>query len=571
MKFRLFLILAAALSVSACSGNPGKGESSEAAPQKYCNPIVPFDYSDPDVIRVGNDYWMTASSFGCIPGLPILHSDNLIDWEIVNYALDGFYSGTDETVLHGNAVWAPCIRYHDGMFYIYWGDPDYGIYMVRTADPLGEWEKPVLVKEGKGMIDPSPLWDDDGRAYLSYAWAASRSGMNSVVTLIEMNPEGTKQISKEPLLVYDGIPAGNNTTEGTKLYKRNGWYYIFAPAGGVATGWQVVARSRSIYGPYEARTVMAQGTADINGPHQGAWIDTPSGEHWFIHFQEIQPAGRVLHLQPMAWTDDDWCVIGEDPDADGCGQPVRVWNRPGTVPQTASATQDTQDIFTQMSDEFDSPEISLAWQWHGEKQDLFGLGTNEGYYRMYAWNNEFTSLWEVPNLLLQKIPCDYYRLDGEELTPVTGWKADTKFRFYTKNPGDAAGLVVMGYDYARASLKSLGADKAVIELVTCKDAHKGGEEEAKALAEIPLKLIPGGAAPTSYADIWLRLEERGQGLFIFSYSLDGENFTPMNADAPFQAREGRWIGAKAGFFCVNEEAARNKGWIDIDYFRAEML
>lgn len=140
--------------------------------------------------------------------------------------------------------------------------------MVKTKDPLGEWEKPVLVKAGKGMIDPTPLWDEDGKVYLVHAWAGSRAAFNSVITVCEMNAEGTKVIS-EPVLVFDGNDGVNHTIEGPKFYKRNGYYYILAPAGGVVTGWQLALRSRNVYGPYESKIVMAQGDTDINGPHQG--------------------------------------------------------------------------------------------------------------------------------------------------------------------------------------------------------------------------------------------------------------------------------------------------------------
>lgn len=206
----------------------------------YRNPVLHADYSDPDVCAVGDDFYMTASSFGCTPGLPVLHSKDLVNWRIVNYALKElepkeFYN----SARHGKGVWAPSIRYHKGEFYIYWGDPDFGIFMVKTKDPAGEWEKPVLVKAGKGMIDPAPLWDEDGHVYLVHAWAGSRSKMNSIVVVCEMNAEGTRVISN-PVLVYDGNDGVNHTVEGPKFYKRNGYYYIFAPAGGVATGWQLV-------------------------------------------------------------------------------------------------------------------------------------------------------------------------------------------------------------------------------------------------------------------------------------------------------------------------------------------
>ena len=235
----------------------------------YQNPVLYADYSDPDVCAAGDDFYMTASSFNCIPGLPILHSRDLVNWSLVNYALPvqepkEFF----DKAQHGKGVWAPAIRFHKGEFYIYWGDPDYGIYMIKTRDPKGSWSKPVLVKAGKGMIDPTPLWDEDGKVYLIHAYAGSRSGVNSILVICELNAKGTEVIS-DPVMVFDGNDGKNHTVEGPKLYKRNGYYYIFAPAGGVATGWQLVLRSKNIYGPYESKIVMAQGKTTINGPHQG--------------------------------------------------------------------------------------------------------------------------------------------------------------------------------------------------------------------------------------------------------------------------------------------------------------
>ena len=230
----------------------------------YQNPVLHADYSDPDICAAGDDFYMTASSFNCIPGIPILHSNDLVNWSLVNYALpvqepEPFF----DKAQHGKGVWAPAIRFHNGEFYIYWGDPDYGIYMIKTKDPKGKWSKPVLVKAGKGMIDATPLWDEDGKVYLIHAYAGSRSGVNSILVICELNAEGTEVIS-DPVMVFDGNDGKNHTVEGPKLYKRNGYYYIFAPAGGVATGWQLVLRSKNIYGPYESKIVMAQGKTTIN-------------------------------------------------------------------------------------------------------------------------------------------------------------------------------------------------------------------------------------------------------------------------------------------------------------------
>ena len=218
----------------------------------YKNPILYADYSDPDVIRVGDDYYMTASSFNCVPGLPILHSNDLVNWKLINYALTDLNlegiepSNFFDKVQHGKGVWAPCLRYHNGEYIIYWGDPDFGIYVVKTKDIAGKWNEPILVLPGKGRIDPSPLFDDDGKVYLIHAWAGSRAQFNSVMTVCEMNADGTK-VTGEEILVFDGNDGINHTVEGGKFYKKDGYYYLLAPAGGVAMGWQIAfARKTSM-------------------------------------------------------------------------------------------------------------------------------------------------------------------------------------------------------------------------------------------------------------------------------------------------------------------------------------
>jgi Beta-xylosidase len=310
----------------------------------YRNPIIYADYSDPDACRVGDDYYMTASSFNCIPGLQILHSKDLVNWTIVNaavpYALEPIEAV--EKPEHGNRVWAPSIRFHNNEFYIFWGDPDQGVFMTKTKDPKGTWSKPVLVKAAKGIIDTTPLWDEDGKVYLVHAFAGSRAGLKSVLAVCELNAEANQAIT-ESRIVFDGHD-NQETCEGPKFYKRNGYYYIFTPAGGVATGWQLVLRSKNPYGPYEEKVVMAQGKSTINGPHQGAWVDTTTGEDWFLNFQDVGAYGRLTHLQPMKWV-KDWPVIGVDKDGDGCGEPVLTYKKPNVGKTYPICTPQESDEF----------------------------------------------------------------------------------------------------------------------------------------------------------------------------------------------------------------------------------
>ena len=501
----------------------------------YINPVIHADYSDPDVIRSGDDFFMTASSFQSAPGLPILHSKDLVNWTIVNYALDkvppyDFYSSPR----HGKGVWAPCMRFHDGMYYIFWGDPDFGIFMVKTDNPLGEWSEPLLVKEGKGLIDPSPLWDD-GKAYLVNGWAASRSGFNSLLTMWEMKPDATALIG-DPVMVFDGNDGINHTVEGPKLYKKDGFYYILCPAGGVAEGWQLALRSRSPFGPYESKRVLQQGKTDINGPHQGGLVDAPDGSSWFLHFQDKGLYGRVIHLNPVEWK-DGWPIMGYK------GEPVSRHKKP-----VAGATTATP----QESDEFNSRELGKQWQWHANYRPEFGMTTDLGFMRVYghSLSADFVNFWEVPNLLLQKFPA---------LT----FTATTKMKVSAKDDGQQSGLIVMGHDYARIAVEKKG-ENFVVKLITCHEAEQGGEEKVVSETVIPAsRIYEAGLYPNYERDIWLKTEVADGGKCRFGYSLDGRKWNSLEGD--FTARQGKWIGAKVGVFSV-QPAGLSRGWTDIDWF-----
>lgn len=501
----------------------------------YKNPILHADYSDPDAIRVGDDFYMTASSFNNIPGLPILHSKDLVNWKLINYAMpkqppfDVF-----DKPQHGNGVWAPSIRYHNNEFYIFYPDPDFGIYMTKTKDPAGEWEKPVLIKAGKGLIDPCPLWDDDGKAYLVYAFAGSRAGFKSVIVVSKMTSDGSKVLD-DGVLVFDGHDK-HPTVEGPKFYKRNGYYYIFAPAGGVATGWQLILRSKNIYGPYEEKISLAQGKTPINGPHQGAWVTTQTGEDWFLHFQDKGAYGRIVHLQPMKWV-NDFPVMGVDTGGDGTGEPVLTYKKPN-VGKTYPITTPPD------SDEFNDPVLGLQWQWHANQQNGWAyLFPAKGILRMNSVKNPdgFKNLWSVPNLLLQKFP-------AEEFT------ATAKVTLTPRFEGEKFGLLIMGLDYSYIGVTNKDK-KLYVAQATAKDADKGNAETEN----VPFAL--------NEKTFYLRVKVEKGAICSFSFSVDGKSFT--NVGTPFKAREGKWIGAKIGFFFTRGGTFNDAGSADIDWFRIE--
>lgn len=506
---------------------------------KYKNPVLDADYSDPDVCRVGDDYYMTSSSFACIPGLQILHSKDMVNWRIIGTAIERLLPEERFSQMqHGNGVWAPSIRYHQGEFYIYYGDPDTGIYMVKSKDPAGKWDKPVLVKAVKGIIDTCPLWDEDGNAYIVHGYAGSRAGLKSILGLTRMTPDGTQAIG-ESRIIFDGH-IGNATIEGPKFYKRDGWYYIFAPAGGVPTGWQTVLRSKNIWGPYEWKIVMAQGNTNINGPHQGAWVDTPDGkEDWFFHFQDKEAYGRVVHLQPMKWV-DGWPVIGVDKDGDGCGSPVYSYKKPN-VGKTYSIETPAE------SDEFDSLELGLQWQWQANPKPIwyFCDGGNS-LLRLYSYYTENqVNLWDVPNLLLQKFPT-------EDFTVTT----KISFAPSSKYTGERTGLVVMGADYAVLAMENR-ADGLILVQNVCRKADKKGKEEENASVKL--------SDNTLLLRVKVKKDSEKEAICSFSYSVDGKKFISLGEN--FTAKPGKWIGAKVGLFITRPKAVNDGGWVDIDWFR----
>lgn len=517
---------------------------------EYKNPVLHADYSDPDACRMPDGgFLLTASSFANTPGLPILYSRDLVNWSIVNYALprlspERFFTKAQ----NGKGVWAPAIRNHEGQYYIYWGDPDFGIYMIKTGNPFGKWSEPVLVKPGKGLIDPCPLWAD-GHLYLIHAYAASRIGINSILVINELSADGAKVLD-DAVMVFDGNDGLNHTIEGPKLYRRNGYFYILAPAGGVATGWQLALRSRCIYGPYEKKIVMKQGSTDINGPHQGAWITTDEGEDWFLNFQDKGAYGRVLHLNPMKWK-DDWPVIGIDPDGDGCGEPVSKHRKPKVKAAASNGVKITTPAET---DEFNAPKLGFQWQWSGNRSEGFSYNTRLGYMRLYAMTcpSDTPNLWEIPNMLTQKFP-------SNEFT------ATTKLKFTAKQSGETAGLIVMGLDYSALALRNEG-DTFILEQITCHNAEQSEAERKTAITTFKSeRLAMPGVPDNLWKEVILRVHVDKNAQCQFSYSLDGKRFKPCSET--FKARQGKWVGAKIGLFCITKSATGNRGWADIDWFR----
>ena len=464
----------------------------------FANPVLNADYSDPDVIRVGDAYYMTCSEFHFM-GMPILKSEDMVNWRVVGQVFDSInLPGYSSMEKYGNGTWAPALRYHDGKFWIFVCTPNEGLFMTTAQNAEGPWEPLVRVANVSGWEDPCPLWDDDGNAYLG------RSQLGAGPIILHKMAANGKRLLDDGVKIYEGPVA-----EGTKLFKKDGWYYLSIPEGGVGTGWQTVLRSKDIYGPYEGKRVLETGSTDVNGPHQGALVDTPDGEWWFYHFQSAGTLGRVMHLQPVRW-EDGFPVIGEDYDGNGIGEPVKICRKP-------AAGAGSPVCLPQTSDQFHAGKWGVQWQFnHNPDYNFINRTPRDGW------------------LGLTPLYADRMRNSRNQFTQkLMGYKgqATVKLDYGDLKVGERAGLECIGNKYVGLEVELYESGKYVIQI------EKDGS--------ISNTRILSGDQST---EVWLRLDQDAvDNVFQFSYSLDGKNFTTLGSG--FDMGDGDWKGARVGLFC----------------------
>lgn len=475
----------------------------------YKNPVLNADYSDPDVIRVGNDFYMVCSDFHYM-GIQVLHSKDIVNWTIIGQVYNrlDINDRYDEMEGYGKGSWAPAIRYNNGRFYVYFCTPDEGLYMSSAEDPEGPWTPLHEVRRVAGWEDPCPFWDDDGNAYLGH----STVGAGPII-IHKMSTDG-KELLDEGIIVYVGKIA-----EGTKIYKRNGFYYLIIPEGGVEKGWQTVLRSGNIYGPYERRVVLQTGKTDVNGPHQGGLVELESGETWFMHFQSAGVLGRVCHLQPVSWV-DDWPLLGTD------GEPVSIYRKPD-VGKNYPVT------LPQASDDFNAPVLGLQWQWnHNPVPENWLLSLRAGHLSLMAMLDE--NIFTARNTLTQK-------LMGS--SGIITAKLDTQ----CMEGGQAAGLCYLGAKEENWIGAVYTDNICRIEAVTGGINHHGPQFD------------PG--------EIWFKTLVNLTGETVFYFSLNGHDYYRLGGSCILRA--GYWKGARVGLFSYNTEAARGRA--DFDFLHYEEI
>ncbi|WP_458780780.1 glycoside hydrolase family 43 protein [Arthrobacter sp. D3-16] len=500
----------------------------------YCNPILNADWPDPDAVQVDGVYYLISSSFNRVPGLPVLRSRNLVDWEHAGHALTELPQTSHYSLVrHGSGVWAPALRYHDGRFWIFYPDPDHGIFVLSAEKAEGPWTTPHLLYPGRGLIDPCPLWDDDGQTYLVHGWAQSRVGVKNRLTVHRMSPDASRLLDHGTHVINGADLPGYSTLEGPKFYKRDGWYWIFAPAGGVATGWQSVFRSRSPFGPYEGRRVLEQGKTEVNGPHQGAWVTSPRGEDWFLHFQDRGPYGRVVHLQPMGWSEDGWPWMGVR-DSDG---------KPGTPVITHPYPLGTaaENMAPPASDDFSKPHLGPQWHWQANPRADWAHQCGGGHLVLKPKANDPVNLRELPNLLGQILPG----------TPFT---FTTSLELHDVPVGTRAGVVVLGLKYAW-----LGIVRTAEGYVLGDGTGGEGPHEQRLGRQ---RVLPG-----SRIELQIRTDGTPRSTFAWR-SGPGEPWEVQGWN--FDVVKGQWIGAELGLFAASPLGSEEGGNVIVGPVRVDV-
>lgn len=495
---------------------PGLAEAqvwrSDAGDGTYRNPPLYADYPDPDIIRVGEDFYFASTTFVNAPGLTILHSKDLVNWDIASHVMPRLEGSPRYDLADGGdyrrGVFAPSLRYHQGRFYVVVTPVGRNTRIYSTTDVRGPWTMRELDREA---FDPGLFFDDDGQAYI-----ATSIGSDGTITLLALNPDLTVVTGAQKIHYIKGA-------EGSKLIKRGGWYYLFnaIPRRLGLT----VSRARSLTGPWETRDQID----DKTGGHQGALVDLPDGGWYGFIMLDAGAIGRVTNISPVFWQ-DDWPVWGT-PEA------------PGRVPATAAKPiLGKPFVEPPSSDDFGKAELGRQWQWnHNPDDQRWSLSERPGYLRLKA--TQAAEFWIARNTLLQK---------GQGPKSRAVVKVDARGLAM----GDACGFGTFG--------------KFSSQIVVTRTARGQGELSARLIESTqagPVTTPRGAPTPIALKDLWLSVEmDFTTDKTALAYSLDGRAWTSMPGDFPlaFDWRTGTFQGQQYGLFCYNPKGGG--GRLDVDSY-----
>ena len=492
---------------------PAQQIQSDNGDGTYTNPIIYSDFPDPDVIRVDSAYYMVSTTMFVFPGVTILKSYDLVNWDYCSNAVQRMDFGPcynlDGCNRYAHGQWATSLKYHNGKYYLLFLTLDEGGFICTAGRPEGPWE---IKKLPRGFHDPGLFFDDDGKIYVAYGYS------NIYVTELDTNFVA----KRSDVLVFTGdIRSG---LEGSHVYKKNGYYYLYCTYGG-GDGFQVALRSKSIYGPYEEKVVIRDNSYLGTGLHQGALVETQTGEWWTIIFQDGGAFGRFPSLQPVTWQ-DDWPMVG----VNGKGVVTSTKPNVGTVyPITVLPT----------SDEFDSTKLGMQWGWnHNPDSTKWSLTQNPGYLRL-STAKVVSSFNDARNTLTQRMYAFHSALRS---TPTT---ATVKIEIDSMHDGDVGGLAVFQNPYAYIGIKKTNGIRYVIMI------NNGIARDSAIVTGSHIYL----RASAYYSTSWTS----------FYYSPDNQSFTKLGNDLSMQFNLSIFTGNK---FCLfNYATIAAGGYVDVDWFR----
>jgi beta-xylosidase len=492
----------------------------------YTNPVIAADFPDPDVILVDDVYYFLSTTMFIFPGVTVLKSYDLVNWEYCSNVVPRMdfhpYYNLDGGNRYSHGQWASSLKYHNGKFYLLFNTLDEGGFICTADKAEGPWQIGHLPR---GFHDCGLFFDDDGKIYVAY-------GYNEIyITELDSNfaPKG------KDVLVYKGDI--RNGLEGAHVYKINGYYYLYCTYGGL-DGFQVALRSKNIYGPYEQKVVIRDMTKGPNyGIHQGALIQTQTGQWWTMLFVDSGPFGRFPSLQPVTWQ-DGWPMVGVD------GKAVVTYKKPDVGKKYPIKTLPT-------SDEFESAELGMQWGWnHNPDPAKWSLTQNPGSLRLKTVK-VVENLTEARNTLTQRMFAYY----SDKIATV----GTTKMDFSNMKEGDIAGLAIFQDPYAYIGIKKINGKNHVIMV------NNGKTIESVAVdgSTIYLRADPfyGSGAAKAYGGKAVK----GTGTATFSYSLDNKSFTKLGNEMQMQFKLTVFTGNK---FCLFNYATKELGGhVDFDWFR----
>ncbi|MGA1977941.1 MAG: glycoside hydrolase 43 family protein [Bacteroidales bacterium] len=507
----LYLVLFSFISTAGLTAQKLVSDNSDGT---YTNPVIPADFPDPDVILVDSTYYMVTTTMFIFPGVTVLKSHDLVNWEYCNNAVPRFDFNKCYTLdgcnRYSHGQWATSLKYNMGKFYLLFITLDEGGFLCTAVNPEGPWD---IKKLQRGFYDPGLFFNDDGKIYVAHGY--------SKIYITELDSDFAPK--GEDVLVYSGDI--RNGLEGTHVYKINGCYYLYCTYGG-RDGIQVALRSKNIFGPYDQRVVIRDTTRGITyGVHQGALIKTQTGEWWTMLFVDSGPFGRFPSLQPVTW-DNGWPVAGIG------GNGVITYRKPNVGGKHPVKVLPA-------SDEFNGKKLGLQWGWnHNPDSTKWSLTQKPGYLRLIT-GKVVSNLSEATNTLTQR-PFANYNQD----IPTT---AVTKLKVNKMKNGDIAGLAVFQNPNAYIGVKKENKSRYIIMV------NNGKTIDSVAMNKTVLYLRTIASNATSRAS--------------FEYSFDNRIFNKLGDDLLMRFSLSIFTGNK---FCLFNYATKETGgYVDFDWFRVK--